>query len=242
MGDSSETEIDSVEYAHGDKAFFYKQAKDNPEYLNLGYPTDVLYQLKYNLIAQSNIGKFEDIKASLSSKEIQEAINKLNSMQNLNSIDENNKFISGLIALGYDVDLDLDSDTIALVTLIALQHPFYGGEAVYMARAMLRTDVHDQLPQYRKSNRPKVTKPITNTVVVYPNPTTKDVTLFSNQPFSQSELRIYNSFGEQIRFIVLPDQQSIFNVSLDELPSGIYSIKITSKNILVKQDKIVLLK
>lgn len=242
VGDSSETEIDSVEYAHGDKAFFYKQAKDNPEYLNLGYPTDVLYQLKYNLIAQTNIGKFEDIKASLSSKEIQEAINKLNSMQNLNSIDENNKFISGLIALGYDVDLDLDSDTIALVTTIALQHPFYGGEAVYMARAMLRIDVHDQMPQYRKANRPKGVKPITNSVVVYPNPATDIVTIFSNLPFVESELRIYNSYGKELRFIKIPDQQNMFNISMDEFPSGIYSVKITSKNILLKQDKIVLIK
>lgn len=242
VGDSSEAEIDSVEYAHGDKAFFYKQAKDNPDYLNLGYPTDVLYQLKYNLIAQTNIGKFEDIKASLSSKEIQEAINKLNSMQNLNSIDENNKFISGLIALGYDVDLDLDSDTVALVTAIALQHPFYGGEAVYMARAMLRIDVHDQMPIYRKGIRPKGNKSINNIVVVYPNPTTNSFTIFSNQLFNESELKIYNSYGEQIRFIELPEQQSIFNVSLEDLPSGIYSIKITSLNKLVKQDKLVLIK
>lgn len=242
VGDSSETEIDSVEYAHGDKAFFYKQAKDNPEYLNLGYPTDVLYQLKYNLIAQTNIGKFEDIKASLSSKEIQEAISKLNSMQNLNSIDENNKFISELIALGYDVDLDMDSDTIALVTSIALQHPFYGGEAVYMARAMLRIDVHDQLPQYRKANRPKGVKSITNSVVVYPNPTTDIVTIFSNLPFVESELRIYNSYGKELRLLKISDQQNMFNFSLDEFPSGIYSIKISSKNVLLKQDKIVLIK
>lgn len=242
VGDSSEAEIDSVEYAHGDKAFFYKQAKDNPDYLNLGYPTDVLYQLKYNLIAQTNIGKFEDIKASLSSKEIQEAVNKLNSMQNLNSIDENNKFISGLIALGYDVDLDLDSDTVALVTAIALQHPFYGGEAVYMARAMLRIDVHDQMPIYRKGNRPKGNKSINNMVVVYPNPTTNSFTIFSNQLFNESELRMYNSYGEQIRFIELPEQQSIFNVSLEDLPSGIYSIKITSLNKLVIQEKLVLIK
>ena len=242
VGDSSETEVDSVEYAHGDKAFFYKQAKDNPTVLNLGYPTDMLYQLKYNLIAQTNIGKFEDIKASLSVKEIQEAISKLNSMQNLNSIDENNKFISGLIAMGYDVDLDMDSDTIALVTAVALQHPFYGGEAVYMARAMLRIDVHDQLPQYRKSNRPKAVKSVINSVVVYPNPTSNEITIFSNQPFLNSEFKIYNSTGVLVTHVILNDFQTLQTFSLIELQSGIYSYQVITSNGLVKTDKLVLIK
>nr|MBK9653749.1 hypothetical protein [Bacteroidota bacterium] len=36
-----------------------------------------------------------------------------------------------LLAIGYDPALDADSDTIPLVMNIAMQHPFYGGEAVY---------------------------------------------------------------------------------------------------------------
>ena len=242
VGDSSLTDVDSLEYAHNDNAVFYKQVKDNPGYLNLGYPTDVLYQLKYNLLMQSNIGKFEDAKASLSTKELQEALNKLNSMQGLNSIDENNKYITKLLALGYDPDLDLDSDTIASVTSIALLHPFYGGEAVYMARAILRIDVHDQLPQYRKASRPKPVKSFLNSIIAYPNPSSNAMTLYSNQPFQKSDIRIFNSVGEQVKFMNLPDEEVICVLSLDQLPSGIYSYQIYTANTLIKNDKLVIIK
>lgn len=77
-------------------------------------------------------------------------------------------------------------------------------------------------------------------ISIFPNPTSDIVTLNSKEPFLKSELRIYNALGKELRFIKIPDQQSIFNVSLEDLPSGIYLIKITSLNKLVKQEKIVL--
>lgn len=77
-------------------------------------------------------------------------------------------------------------------------------------------------------------------ISIFPNPTSDIVTLNSKEPFLKSELRIYNALGKELRFIKIPDQQSIFNVSLKDLPSGIYLIKITSFNKLVKQEKIVL--
>ena len=151
VGDSSEADVDSLQYAYSDKQTFYRQANQDPSILNLGNALDATYQAKFSSLTETDMGKFEEAKIYLAAGNTSLALVKLAAMQNQNTIDQNKYFIGILIASGYSPNHDADSDTVALVHAIAVQHPFYGGEGVYMARAMLHVNIHDILPQYRKA-------------------------------------------------------------------------------------------
>ena len=88
----------------------------------------------------------------------------------------------------------------------------------------------------------KVNEIIKIAFTVYPNPTSNEITVYSNELFNKSKLRIFNSIGELVRCVELPDQQMLTTVSLIELPPGIYSYQINSSNNLDKKDKFVIIK
>ncbi|HRC32337.1 MAG TPA: hypothetical protein PK736_02720, partial [Bacteroidia bacterium] len=100
------------------------------------------------------------------------ALNKLNLIVDQNVIEYNKKYIATLVALNYDASLDADSDTIASILNIALMHPFYGGEAVYWARAILHLNIIDVMPPQRKGKN-VINDAMLNTIktkgTLYPN-------------------------------------------------------------------------
>ena len=115
---------------------------------------------KFNELRRTNIGAFEVVKDLLAANDNLTALNKLNAMVNWNRIDANNTFMGILVAINYDPSGDDDADTLQRVIDISSEHPFYGGEAVYMARAMLHIDVPDELPLLRMAPSQNLTADI----------------------------------------------------------------------------------
>jgi hypothetical protein len=125
-------------------------------------------------------------------------------------------------------------------------HPFYGGEAVYWARAILRLDINDELPALRKSHANQQTSApneIVQTEKLVPNPATDVVTLNSNEPFGDNELiTVFNFLQQKIIEYKLPDKQKQFVFDTTNLLQGIYFIKHTNGGKIISEDKLVIIK
>jgi hypothetical protein len=246
LEDLSEIEIDPLEYSYNNNEAFYKYANQNANILNLNTSSDIIYQNKFEELQTTDIGKFEDAKLALTDKDLALALESLQNMESLNLIDANKKFMGSLIALEYEVRMDADSDTISIVTNIANMHPFYGGEAVYMARAMLHLDVKDALSPARKAKQIKINKQITYEQIkdkFYPNPASDVVVLNSSQIFAENEqLNLYNSLGLFVKSFNLPSNLNSFKFSSSILPPGIYYGEINLFGVSRQIEKLVIIK
>ncbi|MCB8930556.1 MAG: hypothetical protein H6535_05585 [Bacteroidia bacterium] len=173
------------------------------------------YQQKYNEIAQSNIGKIADARAAMENDDhTAAALLKLYSLVNQNQQEENMKQTLAKNMEGFATNPLPDPADITTLNDIAHQHPFYGGIAVYYARAMLRLNIEDVLPQLRKAHQQNsnVKNNIAPSLLsVSPNPATNTATFKCNISFAKgSTLIIENALGHIIKSYYLPENTSSF--------------------------------
>ena len=200
-------------------------------------PADIMYQQKYSAIAQSNIGKIADARAAMENDDHTAALLKLYSLVNQNQQEENMKQTLALNIQGFSTNPSPDPAAVTTLTDIAHQHPFYGGSAVYYARAMLRLNIEDVLPQLRKAHQQNsnVKNNIAPSLLsVSPNPATNTATFKCNISFAKgSTLIIENALGHIIKSYYLPENTSSFLINTSAFGSGIFYCKIISESFVL---------
>lgn len=75
--------------------------------------------------------------------------------------------------------------------------------------------------------------------VIYPNPFSKQTTLQTDRVFNNAVLTIYTPFGQTVKQINNISEQTI-TLYLENLPSGLYFIRLTENNQLIMADKLVI--
>jgi hypothetical protein len=126
---------------------------------------------------------------------------------------------------------------------IGLLHPFYGGEGVYMARAMLNLTVIDRIPALRKASHHEQKPEIIPSGKFYPNPASSEVTYVSNKEFEKGDnLEIFDNVGSLIKIISLPEKQNKFTFNVANLQSGVYYSKVISASKEKRVEKLVIIK
>ena len=121
---------------------------------------------------------------------------------------------------------------------IAYQNPFFGGEAVYYARAMLRLDVQDQIPQLRR--RGPIHKSISG-ATIYPNPAGNYFTFnYNNVENLEGRLLIEDEVGKIVLRTDLRSSSTI--ISTAQLLSGYYVYKFYSENAPIVTGKLIIIK
>ncbi|MBV6454194.1 MAG: hypothetical protein FNNCIFGK_01441 [Bacteroidia bacterium] len=209
-------------------------------------PADIMYQQKYSAIAQSNIGKIADARAAMENDDHTAALLKLYSLVNQNQQEDNMKQTLALNIQGFSTNPSPDPAAVTTLTDIAHQHPFYGGAAVYYARAMLRLNIEDVLPQLRKAhqqNQPALKNQIKSSYKLSPNPAKSYVTILSNQPFGDnSRLIIENLVGNKVAEFTLSANYATYTFNTSSLVNGIYTCKLISGNEVLDTQRLVIIK
>jgi len=78
-----------------------------------------------------------------------------------------------------------------------------------------------------------------NNLNIYPNPFSTETTLWADKSFKDATLTVYNLYGQTVKHIDnLSGQTIIFH--RDNLPSGLYFIRITQDNKKISVDKLVI--
>ena len=214
VGDSIIDDPDSLEFKYNDKEMFFYSVKADNSLLFLGTPNDIKYQNEFDSLSQTNIGKYDKVKVDLQNQDYQLALQKLSAIVDENLKEEKLKYINSVILAGYDPHLDSDSDTIVTLNSIAHLHPFYGGEAVYMARAILHLIIEDQLPQLRRKNKHLTLQAISVRGSLYPNPANNEV-VFSLKHSSNDIvlIEVFDVFGKEMAKYKMLTDEIRFNVS-----------------------------
>ncbi|MBL0053407.1 MAG: T9SS type A sorting domain-containing protein [Bacteroidetes bacterium] len=198
-----------------------------------------------NAMQQGNIGKFEDARDYIAAKNKQAAQIKVSAISTNNQINTNLKVLAQ-IYLDYVIDneqLELDSATRILVENIAYQKVIEGGEAVYIARAMLHLDIEDYyLVGLRKANFIDLSSneqfiPIFK---VIPNPTSDFIEVNTN--FEFSKLEITDIYGRLLFIEKINHRTKTQKIVLQNFANGPYLLKIHATNGNVSVAKIIISK
>ena len=76
-------------------------------------------------------------------------------------------------------------------------------------------------------------------LTIFPNPFSTQSTLKINGNFKNMTVTVYNSFGQQVNQMKNISGQTI-SLSRDNLPNGLYFIRLTKDNIIIETEKFVL--
>ena len=107
--------------------------------MQLNVSSDVVYEDEFANLSLTNIGMFESIEDDISNDDKVTALQKLYALDDDNLQESNKKYVLTKY-LENDIDeLKTNPSYVTQLNSIAHQHPFYGGEAVYFARAIFNS-------------------------------------------------------------------------------------------------------
>ncbi len=212
--------------------------------MNLGVASDIIYQNAYTEIQQSNIGKIDKINEDLVNDNRTGAMQKLNLFQDQNPIESNKKFVLDNYISNYIPGTTPENNLVEQLTALANSHSFYGGEAVFWARGLVRQDVEDHLPQFRKP-KPSPNKTIVPDVtfqgILQPNPANNRVELKFNKALENTSLlRIYNNMGILMEEIAIDKNSISYSIHTERYMPGIYSCSLFSNNKFLSMERLVI--
>jgi hypothetical protein len=141
----------------------------------------------------------------------------------------NEKLVNQILLQTVAVDnLLLSEAQIFVLENIAAGCPLSDGEAVLRARTMLQL-IQGSPVNYDDSSvcgggeRSEKSGNATQLVRVYPNPASNSVTVeYLPGEVIANQLLLYNSFGQTVMMITLPNNQTSIQFSLINLPEGVY--------------------
>ncbi|MBL0052928.1 MAG: T9SS type A sorting domain-containing protein [Bacteroidetes bacterium] len=125
---------------------------------------------------------------------------------------------------------------------IAIQNAVTGGDAVYMARAMLQLDVEDDVSIFRKAkNNLQHTENVSLTI--YPNPTNGKINLEYDVPVqSKAEIKIYNVLGTVVETYDLNNKGNLLSIELKNNLGNILFYRFYVNDTLIDKGKIIYIK
>ncbi len=205
----------------------------------------------YSESASTNIGKVTDTGILLTQSSTDSAASVNQTINPELQIEQNYKDLDNIyISLMNGVS----SDSMQLQTLegIANQCPQQGGLAVYRARVLLNVlydDVRyweDNCASSARTGNPEQTENIVianESITLYPNPNDGNMTLSYNLPDEQQgQFVIYDVIGNTVAKTTLENGLHQKQIDLSQLASGIYYYQVTFEGVIIKNDKIIIVK
>ena len=207
---------------------FYGEMKKDTSLLSLGTSDDSLYQQTFNQLASGNTGAYHQVMKLVRSGEY------LQADQTLGLIVDSclpeaylRDVINIILALRWRGD-SLSSQEKIILKGIAMDEGIYGGEATYMARAILKEFFNEEPFLYRNRPREFYLKEDQNSasrladkVLLSPNPTRSGLRVqVVQRPFDR--LMVYNQVGILVDRISLESEVKQVELSLTYLPPGMY--------------------
>jgi hypothetical protein len=161
---------------------------------------------------------------------------KLDGLEATDEIVYNYKVVNDIYLQTYNLEVDTFTNVqIELLSGIAHQCPFTGGNAVFQARGMLSLidtlGYNDSLicgSGYAYRTTKNITTTIGNLVAfelkLYPNPANKEVIIkWSNLNCTTCKLYFYNSIGQKINEYILNKEEGIQTINTSSWQTGIYT-------------------
>jgi hypothetical protein len=79
-----------------------------------------------------------------------------------------------------------------------------------------------------------------NRFSIFPNPLISSTTVETSYDLKNASLTLYNAYGQAIKQVNIISGQTI-SLSRDNLPSGLYLIRLTEENMIIAEDKLLII-
>lgn len=145
--------------------------------------------------------------------------------------------------------IPLNNSQVNLLTNIAFQCPYEGGTAVFRARALLSgitEDVFDDETLCGQQGSqglmlpPMVGNEVKPEIVLFPNPAQHSVTVRMQEAIKgEVELSIYNLYGQKLEVHLLGGMTD-YSFSTENMPQGIYLVRIQQGKEIIYSTKLVI--
>ncbi len=209
----------AVQFDYSGESYAYDALKEDDSLRNSNSDFIAFYANH----STNNIGKYSGAKDDAQVQDWDNALAKINSLINPTQI-EQYKQTAAQIAL--DVLRDhrkLTASEINILTPIAYMTSWEGGEAVFIARALLHIEVDDQ-EQHLRLGRPNSGEAKVGSLSIFPNPVNKTIYLHSSDALENSTAEIFDVFGRKISSVTV----SVSSIDVSALSGGIYWLKLKS--------------
>lgn len=236
---------DALFHSYYEKILFYTGLKKDPSLLTLGTTDDIVYQTLYNSLDAGNIGNFEKVSDLIRNNDLASANILLNSLIDENIVEQYRKTVSQIFIDKEIGQRELTTSEKAALESIAYELGIYGGEAVYMARAMLKIFVDEDLTFARRSapefytNKKNGANNVKSTFL-FPNPANSEVSVILSGT-KDKRLLVFNSLGSLVKSIELSKDLPIFTFNVESFEEGIYNVAISDENGITKTNKLVVI-
>ncbi|NNC84637.1 MAG: T9SS type A sorting domain-containing protein [Bacteroidia bacterium] len=220
---------------------FYKMASENDEVLNQGVPEDADYQTKYNNLETNNTGEIAKADEEIAEGDYSTALARINALLDENTHEFNKMAVQEIYINYYAQDIEPDAGTKIQLENIAYSHPFYGGEGVYIARAMLGIDVEDAFPAARLANPNLQMEAEALKTVIYPNPANNLAYLHVEKSEEEKlTVEVNNVYGKHVYSTT--NYNSLIELNTSAFVSGIYLVNVYIDDELKTTKKLTVLK
>ena len=246
--DSVIAHTDSSEIKYLMEEVFYKLMRSDTSWLHLHVPSDSVYIDRYNAGKTGNAGNFATVQDSIASQNYSSAALILTGITSSLVQDLDKKFVLDCY-LKYIADtLTLDSATFENLNKVAVQHPLYGGEGVYFARAMLNLDIIDILPGEEESRMANTASPPNTTFkkqqgIFYPNPARENIRYeYPGLIEEDSWIDVYDNLGLEVKRVLLHKGSTGVTFSVSQLPPGMYLCRVFINNAYSQSNKLIIIR
>jgi hypothetical protein len=216
------------EFIWYEKAYLYEVLSGDTSLMYLDADPD--YANFYYLMQNDNIGQFASIRDLIASGEILRAEELNAEINDTSVIGTNIRTLNNIYLKTVERDRHTftQEETDALMD-IALQTPYFGGDAVYEARVLLGLDILDypSIPYRQKSP----VKSLAHQFLLYPNPAS-DLLIFES-PFElefPGVMQLFTSAGKLVKSQVIASDLMQFSMDISDLSPGIYFYTYVSPN------------
>lgn len=201
----------------------YKLLNEQPTLVQNTNPAINQY---YNSLLQTNAPKFTQIGRLSGMQNIDAAIALNNAITAVNTIERNTQYVNNVVLTYLAKGVQIPEEDLEQLHQIALQQPYFGGEAVYRAKTILQHGNNSVSTMNTLSFPKLITDDKNQTLSVYPNPTTD--LLYINLPYSENvsvtKVAIFNIFGQLLRTFSNLEKSTYMELNTTDLNKGIYFV------------------
>ncbi|MBL0340461.1 MAG: right-handed parallel beta-helix repeat-containing protein [Bacteroidetes bacterium] len=220
------------EFTYKSKQYLFEQINADTSLLTKNTSKDTTFSRFYSDILVTNIGSFRRVDSLIMADNLAAALTLNDTIPAANEMEWNLKTVNTLLISKVLVDSALSSTDSSSLESIAMQDPIVAGKAVYMARAILFKEVHDELPGLRTMNQllePVISEIKTSSFQILPNPAFDQCEILFEAMEQDFILELRNGVGQVLYHKKLPSNTLKFDLPLKSYKPGFYLVTTISE-------------
>ncbi|MBL0340458.1 MAG: hypothetical protein IPP71_05735 [Bacteroidetes bacterium] len=220
------------EFIYKAKKYLFEQIYADTSLLTQNTNKDTTFSRFYSDLYVTNIGLFMRVDSLIMADNLAAALTLNDTIPAANEMEWNLKTVNTLLISKVLVDSVLSSTDSSTLESIAIQDPLVAGKAVYMARAILFREVHNELPGLRTMNQllePVVSEIKTSSFQILPNPAFDQCEILFEAMEQDFILELRNGVGQVLYHKKLPSNTLKFDLPLKSYKPGFYLVTTRSE-------------